>query len=590
MDYTWDLTVLYHDFDDPAIERDFARAQELAAKAQSLLQGDALGALEGMTDAMEDLQRITAALGSFASLTLAADATNERAQQLMDKLMQFSVKISLLSSAFTRYIGGLDDLDALIARSEKLQAVAFALRRRKAAAAHLMDPAIEEWMLKMSLSGGEAFSSLRDKLDATLTVDWQGESLPLSAIRSKAYDPDPAVRKAAYEAELAAYPKIEISMAACLNGVKGEALTMIEAQRFNSVLDQTLFNANMDRETLEAMLAAIRESLPAFRRYLRKKGELLGHSDGLPFYDLFAPIAPKGYTPKPYTVEEAEEKLVAEMSKFSPEMGAFIRHAFEHRWIDFFPREGKSGGAFCAELHALDMSRVLTNFAGSFSDVSTLAHELGHAWHNRCMAGLPFAMIDAPMPLCETASIFNETLLANAAMRQAGKAERFTLLEGSLMETAQCIVDIYSRYLFESAVVEGRKTHTLSVAELKELMLSAQEESYGDGLSKDARHPYMWACKSHYYYPGLAFYNFPYAFGQLFGAGMYALYEEKGAAFVPQYNSLLRACGSDMVADVAASVGIDVRSVDFWRSSLAVYEKQIDEFVALADEMLKEGK
>lgn len=590
MDYTWDLTVLYHDFDDPAIERDFARAQELAAKAQSLLQGDALGALEGMTDAMEDLQRITAALGSFASLTLAADATNERAQQLMDKLMQFSVKISLLSSAFTRYIGGLGDLDALIARSEKLQAVAFALRRRKAAAAHLMDPAIEEWMLKMSLSGGEAFSSLRDKLDATLTVDWQGESIPLSAIRSKAYDPDPAVRKAAYEAELAAYPKIEIPMAACLNGVKGEALTMIEAQRFNSVLDQTLFNANMDRETLEAMLAAIRESLPAFRRYLHKKGELLGHPDGLPFYDLFAPIAPKGYTPKPYTVEEAEEKLVAEMSKFSPEMGAFIRHAFEHRWIDFFPREGKSGGAFCAELHALDMSRVLTNFAGSFSDVSTLAHELGHAWHNRCMAGLPFAMIDAPMPLCETASIFNETLLANAAMRQAGKAERFALLEGSLMETAQCIVDIYSRYLFESAVIEGRKTHTLSVAELKELMLSAQEESYGDGLSKDARHPYMWACKSHYYYPGLAFYNFPYAFGQLFGAGMYALYEEKGAAFVPQYNSLLRACGSDMVADVAASVGIDVRSVDFWRSSLAVYEKQIDEFVALADEMLKEGK
>lgn len=590
MDYTWDLTVLYHDFDDPAIERDFARAQELAAKAQGLLQGDALGALEGMTDAMEDLQRITAALGSFASLTLAADATNERAQQLMDKLMQFSVKISLLSSAFTRYIGELGDLDALIARSEKLQAVAFALRRRKAAAAHLMDPAIEEWMLKMSLSGGEAFSSLRDKLDATLTVDWQGESLPLSAIRSKAYDPDPAVRKAAYEAELAAYLKIEIPMAACLNGVKGEALTMIEAQRFNSVLDQTLFNANMDRETLEAMLAAIRESLPAFRRYLRKKGELLGHPDGLPFYDLFAPIAPKGYTPKAYTVEEAEEKLVAEMSKFSPEMGAFIRHAFEHRWIDFFPREGKSGGAFCAELHALDMSRVLTNFAGSFSDVSTLAHELGHAWHNRCMAGLPFAMIDAPMPLCETASIFNETLLANAAMRQAGKAERFALLEGSLMETAQCIVDIYSRYLFESAVVEGRKTHTLSVAELKELMLSAQEESYGDGLSKDARHPYMWACKSHYYYPGLAFYNFPYAFGQLFGAGMYALYEEKGAAFVPQYNSLLRACGSDMVADVAASVGIDVRSVDFWRSSLAVYEKQIDEFVALADEMLKEGK
>ena len=226
---------------------------------------------------------------------------------------------------------------------------------------------------------------------------------------------------------------------------------------------------------------------------------------------------------------------------------------------------------------------MLTNFTGSFSDVSTLAHELGHAWHNRCMAGLPAVMIDAPMPLAETASIFNETLLANAVLK-AAKKERFCPAGEGLMEATQVVVDIYSRFLFESEVIEHPgKDHTLCVDELKMLMLDAQDKSYGDGLDPDIRHPYMWACKSHYYIPGLGFYNFPYAFGQLFGKGVFAQYLEKGAAFVEDYYRLLRSCGSMMVADVAASVGIDVRDPAFWRSSLEVIKKDIDELCLLAE-------
>ena len=587
MDWTWDLTVLYRDLDDPRIKEDFDRLQALCESAGSLFEGDPRQALENVCDAMEEIHRLTDSLASYASLTLATDATNEKAQQLMDQIMVFSVQLSLLSSRMVRFVGQIENLDALILSSEKLQKVDFFLRRSKEAADHLMDPAIEPWMLKMGLTGAEAFSTLRDKLDATLTVDFRGQQLPLAAVRSKANDPDPAVRKDAYEAEIQAYAKIEIPMAACLNGIKGEGLTTIEASHFDSILDETLFNSNMDRQTLDALLTAIREALPDFRRYLRKKAQLLGHPNGLPFYDLFAPVTAPGYVPKTYTIEEAREKLVAEMSKFTPDMGAFIDRAFEDRWIDVYPREGKGGGAFCAGLHHLDQSRVLTNFAGSFSDVSTLAHELGHAWHNRCMAGLPAVMTDAPMPLAETASIFNETLLANAVLSQADKQERFSILEGNLMETTQTIVDIYSRYLFESEVIERRKDHTLSVNELKDIMLDAQEQSYGDGLDPDVRHPYMWACKCHYYFPGNAFYNFPYAFGQLFGVGMFAQYQKEGAAFVPKYNQLLRACGSMMVADVAGSVGIDVRSADFWRESLNVYVREIDAFIALADELMQ---
>ncbi len=587
MDWTWDLTVLYRDFDDPRIEKDFEEIKYLCENAKSLLTDEPLSSLENAVDTMEDIQQKMSSLGLFAALTLAVDAGNERAQQLMDRLMAFSVQLSLVSSELTRYIGNIENLEALIGQSKRLQKVDFFLRKSQAEAKHLLPPAIEEWMLKMSLSGGEAFSNLRDKLDATLLVEYRGQKLPLSAVRNLAYDPDPLVRKDAYEAELASYVKVEIPMAACLNGIKGEALTVTKAMGFDSVLDRTLFYSHMDRETLDAMLTAMREALPAFRKYLRKKGELLGHKNGLPFYDLFAPIAPKGYTPKTYTIEEAREKLITEMGKFAPEMATFIDHAFEKRWIDVYPKEGKRGGAFCAPIHFMDQSRVLTNFSGSFSDVSTLAHELGHGWHNHCMAGLPACMIDAPMPLAETASIFNETLLVNAAMAQAEKKERFSLLEGNLMETTQTIVDIFSRYLFESAVIELRKERTLSVSELKQLMLDAQDQTYGDGLDPECRHPYMWACKSHYYSPNLAFYNFPYAFGQLFGAGVFSLYQQEGASFVPKYNKLLCSCGSGLVADVAASVGIDVRSVDFWRSSLKVYEREIEEFIALADEMMK---
>ena len=585
MDWTWDLSVLYRDFEDERINEDFQLLKSLVETTSACLQGNAREALEKCADCFEEISCLSGKLFNFASLTLSCDAEHEQAQKLMDQLMRFSVQLSLLNSAYIRFLGKVENLEEIIAQSEKLQKIAFSLLRDRKAAAHLMDEGTEEWILKMSLTGSDAFSTLRDKLDATLTVDVNGKSMPLSAARALAYDADQNVRKAAYEAELASYEKIDIPMAACLNSIKGEALTLVEAEHFSSILEKTLFNSNMDRETLDAMLDAIREALPSFRRYLRKKGELLGHQNGLPFYDLFAPIAAPGYTPKSYTIEEAREKLILEMSKFSPEMGAFIANAFDQRWIDVFPREGKSGGAFCAGVHHLDISRVLTNFAGSFSDVSTLAHELGHAWHNRCMAGLPACMTDAPMPLAETASIFNETLLAHAVLADASDAERLTLLEGSLMEATQTIVDIFSRYLFEYELIERRKDHTLPVSELKQLMLDAQEQAYGNGLDPALRHPYMWACKSHYYSAGFNFYNFPYAFGQLFGAGVFALYQQEGAAFVERYNQLLRSCGSFNVADVAASVGIDVRSVDFWRKSLKVYTDRIDEFVTLSDRL-----
>ena len=582
MNDRWDLSYLYRSFEDEAFRRDLSSIPEEAARLQALLADGSLSSLEKLERFQEEEEKLSAkvdALMNYTQCTLAVDATNAAACAADDQLMSAFTDLEMLSSALTRFVAGLDNLEELIAASPKLQAAAFALREKKEDAKHLLPAAAEPWMLEMQLSGGTAFSQLRDKLDSTLSVDYREEHLPLAAVRGKAYDPDPAVRRDAYEAELAAYPKMDLPMSFCLNSIKMEARTLAKARGFDSVLDMTLYSSRMDRATLDAMWNAIRKYLPDFRRYLKAKGKLLGHENGLPFYDLFAPV---GESTRTFTAEEARATLIREMGKFTPEMAKFMDNAFEQRWIDLYPRDGKTGGAFCSSVHFADRSLVMTNFQGSFSDVSTLAHELGHAWHNRCLAGLPYSMIDTPMPLAETASIFNETMLSWQVLSSCTPAERLYLLENGLMEATQTVVDIYSRFLFESEVIDTRADHSMSVEELKDAMIRAQKESYGDGLDESFLHPYMWACKSHYYSSGYNFYNFPYAFGLLFGKGVFARWLEKGVSFVPDYCRLLRYCGSAPVADVAASVGIDVRSEDFWCSSLEVIRKDIDEFCRLA--------
>ncbi len=579
---TWDLSVLYSGFQSPEFLQDIdslsPRVEEIG---KTLAQGgEPLSLLEKVTDQFAGLQEVFAKVGAFAYLTWAADAVNQEALSCIDKLMEKQVAAEQLQSEFSRYLSTLSNMDEIIAKRPLLIEHSFLLHEMKENAAHRMDKSIESWILRMSLTGGEAFSQLREKLAATLTASFRGEDIPLSAVRAKAYDPDPSVRKDAYEAELNAYPKSELSFAACLNGIKGEARIQTEARHFDSVLDWTLHDSRMDKTTLDALWTAVREALPDFRRYLRAKGRLLGHKDGIPFYDLMAPVG-KGL--RTYTAEEARALLAQKLGSFSPAMGDFIHEAFDNRWIDMYPRSGKQGGAFCSSIHPLNISRVLTNFAGSFADISTLAHELGHAWHNRCMAGLPIMLTTQPMPLAETASIFNETLLSHMVLKNATPEEAFTIIEAELMEATQTIVDIYGRFLFETEVINVRADHALSVDELKDAMLRAQEASYGDGLAKDARHPYMWACKIHYYSPTFHFYNFPYAFGLLFAKGVFAQYLEKGDAFVPAYNQLLRSCGNGTVYDVARSVGINVRSVDFWRSSLRIVTEEIDRFVSLCD-------
>ena len=584
MKTNWDLTVFYKDFDDPEFKDDLARLPKeidaftaaIAAPAE-----DEVKKLVSLVHQEEALSNLFERLSLMIELTLSVDANNKAANAAMAPLMRAVMGSSLASNAFSRYLASLENLDAIIDADDELKARAFALREAAEDAKHQLPEALEKPVLKMQLSGGEAFSQLRDKLDATLLVDYDGKQIPLSAVRALAYDGDADTRRRAYEAELASYKKIELPMSFCLNNLKAEGETMAALKGYKGVLDMALAHSRMDEKTLEAMWTAIREALPELREYFKAKGRLLGHENGLPFYDLFAPV---GQSTRTYTVEEARALLLDLFGKFCPEMGEMMRTAFDEGWIDMYPREGKSGGAFCSGYYAKNISRVMTNFAGSASDVSTLAHELGHAFNNRMLHHKPIMMTETPMPLAETASTFNETLLISQLLKTATPEEELTLLDSCLTEQTQTMVDIYSRFLFEQKVVAAQADHALDVDELKETMLWAQEQSYGDGLDPEYRHPYMWACKSHYYSTGVHFYNFPYAFGGLFARGLYARYEKEGEVFVPVYCDLLSRFGSDTIANVTASVGIDVTTPDFWREAVESVLVQVRRFVELADQ------
>ena len=584
MKTNWDLTVFYKDFDDPEFKDDLARLPKeidaftaaIAAPAE-----DEVKKLVSLIHQEEALSNLFERLSLMIELTLSVDANNKAANAAMAPLMRAVMGSSLASNAFSRYLASLENLDAIIDADDELKARAFALREAAEDAKHQLPEALEKPVLKMQLSGGEAFSQLRDKLDATLLVDYDGKQIPLSAVRALAYDGDADTRRRAYEAELASYKKIELPMSFCLNNLKAEGETIAALKGYKGVLDMALAHSRMDEKTLEAMWTAIREALPELREYFKAKGRLLGHENGLPFYDLFAPV---GQSTRTYTVEEARALLLDLFGKFCPEMGEMMRTAFDEGWIDMYPREGKSGGAFCSGYYAKNISRVMTNFAGSASDVSTLAHELGHAFNNRMLHHKPIMMTETPMPLAETASTFNETLLISQLLKTATPEEELTLLDSCLTEQTQTMVDIYSRFLFEQKVVAAQADHALDVDELKETMLWAQEQSYGDGLDPEYRHPYMWACKSHYYSTGVHFYNFPYAFGGLFARGLYARYEKEGEAFVPVYCDLLSRFGSDTIANVTASVGIDVTTPDFWREAVESVLVQVRRFVELADQ------
>lgn len=583
MSYEWSLDVLYTGYDDPKFAEDSAKLEEalvrtnkFAEEIASMPPREAL--MEYIRQGEED-QLLIGRLFSYASLRTSANTKDTESASVIGRLMGKLGSTAKARTKIEKHIATIENLDALIESEPLFKEYEYMLHNLRDAQKHMLSDECEEIAALYNISGGSAWSDLQSYLTSSVTADYRGEKLNLSSVRNLAYSPDSDVRKDAYDAELACYEKIKDSIAFSLNSIKLQVINGARLRGFKSPLDQVLFHSHMTRETLDALLESMQEHMEIFRRYLRIKAKALGHANGLPWYDLFAPM---GSSDRTFTVEEAKEYLLGIFRGFDSDLANMVGRAFDEKWIDFYPREGKVGGAFCSGLEGLKQSRILTNFDGALTDVVTLAHELGHAFHNLNLEGHRPLNNDYSMPVAETASTFNENVVMNAAITAAqSDDEKLFLIESQLQDVTQIICDIYSRYLFETAVFENRENDFMPADRLCELMLDAQRKAYGDGLDPDVLHPFMWVCKSHYYSSGRSFYNFPYAFGGLFARGLYAKYVEQGQDFVPVYRKLLYTTPIATVEGAARVAGIDLTGKEFWTSSLLSYKKNVDEFECL---------
>lgn len=536
-------------------------------------------------DQINKIQSLSSTITPFIYSYVTTDSHDKLAMKTLSEFEQASLPMSQLLTRFSAWLGTIaPKLDKAIEHNKPAAAHAFMLREAAEQSQYLMSDAEEALAAEMSLSGGNAFGKLQGTVTSQLSVDFEldgkTQKLPMPALINLRSHPDEAVRHRAYDAENQAWETVKETLAACMNGVKGEANTLNKKRGRKDAIHASLDAARMDRKTLDAMLAAMKDSFPMFRRYFNAKAKKLG-KEKLAWWDLYAPM---GKTDKVYSYEEARDFILENFGKFSPDLAAFARRAFDSNWIDAEQREGKRGGAFCMEVQNVKESRILANFDGSFDQVSTLAHELGHAFHNECAYRANKTVLQqmTPMTLAETASTMCETIVTEAVLASTDDPqEELAVLENQLISAAGVIVDIYSRYLFEKEVFDRRDRSELSADDLNEIMERTQKETYGEGLDERFLQKFMWTWKPHYYSPDLSFYNYPYAFGLLFATGLYAIYKQRGDAFVEDYKNLLASTGEETAAKLAKRFGIDITKRKFWDDSLAIIGKRVDRYSEL---------
>lgn len=517
----WDVSDIHDSITDRSVG---VAIEELAASADRL---DALLDRHGVDRiarrpatpadaavAAEVIDAINAAMATlmrqraFVLSTVATDSRDEAGQAAMSQVQAVAARLDNPVTRLAEWIAALTDgssdapgsgLDVLAADDDVVADHRGPLARLADRSAHQMDPGLERLYSDLAPTGSTAWNRLHGDITSQLSAEVElpngSQRLPITAIRGLANDLDPAVRRAALAAEIEAWPTLAVPAAAALNAIKGEAITLNRRRNWTSPLDASLFANSVSRPTFEAMLAAVTAALPDFRRWMRTKGRLHGSAEGLHWADLVAPVP---YGARTVAWSEGVDIVRETFAGYGPQLARVLERAIDERWIDAAPRAGKVGGAFCAGVEG-DRSLVLLNWSGSLDSTQTLAHELGHAFHNVTLAERTMLQRRLPMALAETASIFCETLVADTALATLDGDARLAMLDVDLVGANQVVVDIYSRFLFETELFERRRSRTLGANELREMMTAAQLEAYGDGLDQSTAHPYMWIVKTHYY-------------------------------------------------------------------------------------------
>ncbi|MBR1582863.1 MAG: M3 family oligoendopeptidase [Spirochaetales bacterium] len=571
----WNLSPIYPAVDSPEFNADLKKLKDMLKAFRAELES-AKPNLAKLVDMENEMSDISETLGSYAYCNVSVNTTDKAAVNALNKVEELGMDEAVCSTLFTTFVAEhKDEVDAYCKDHPDYR---FIFDEIAEEAKHQMPKELEELAADLMRSGSDAFGRLQETISSSACAELDGEKKTVIQLRALATSPDREVRRKAYEAELKVWKEHEVAFCYALNGIKGTSLSLEKRRNWESPIDRSCAGARITRKTLDALIGTLEKNLPMFRRYLKTKAKLLGLKK-CAFYDLFAPV---GKADMNFTLEQARKMVMTQYGAFNPAMGEFAANAFDNNWIDPFPRQGKTGGAYDIYMPKIRESRVFANFDGTYDGVSTFAHELGHAWHDHVVSVKPALLRSYPMTLAETASIFSEFIVFKGAVEQATEEQKVAIIEQFVQGACQVCVDILCRFYFEREIFEKRREGELMPDEMCEIMIDCQKKTYGDGLDEKLLHPYMWAVKGHYYSTGFSFYNYPYAFGQLFGLGLYnrSTKEKSDRPFYEKYNALLSLTGQLSAEDVAKSAGIDITDPAFWQEGMdiiASYVKQLEE-------------
>lgn len=530
-------------------------------------------------------------VGTFINMWHDAFMDDEHASVVKGQVMELHSEIQQLSTIFTKKLIAIsEDQWKELLRNDDLREISFSLEEIREHGKRLLSEDEEKLIAKLNKDGIAAWSDLYNTVGSILTIpftdkDGQTTELSIGQAMNKMYaDPDTKVRAELFEEWEKVWTKNGPVFADILNHLAGYRLTLQEAHGRKGHLEEPLEYNRMTEETLNAMWSAVDAQKQTFFDYLSQKAKLLG-MEKLGWQDVDAPVAVGGTKPTRFTYDEACDFIIGNFARFGPELTDFTKHALENRWVEAEDRSNKRPGGYCTSLPEFEESRIFMTFTGSPSDTSTLAHELGHAFHSHVMKDLPELNQGYAMNVAETASTFAETIIADATVKNAATdEEKISLLANKLEGATAMFLNIHARFLFEDSFYTERAKGIVSEKRLNELMVEAQKEAFGDRLS--SYHPHFWAAKLHFFIDSVPFYNFPYTFGYLFSLGIYAEYLKHPEGFEGKYIALLRDTGSMKVEDLAKKhLDVDVTKQDFWAAGIELIGKDVDEFVELTNQL-----
>ncbi len=580
----WDLTHLYPAMDSPAFAADVERAAVEARRFAELYRGklaalaareDASAALAEAVKAYEGLEDLVGKIMSYAGLVYSGDTTDpQRAKfygDTQDKVTAISTELLFFGLELNR----IDE--ALLAKAASQAPLSHwkpwleDLAKDKP---HQLEDRIEELFHEKSVTGHGAWNRLFDETIASLRFKVGGDDLTLELTLNRLQDADGALRKEAAEVLGTVFRQHLRTFGLITNTLAKDKEISDRWRKFEDVADSRHLANRVEREVVDALVAAVREAYPRLsHRYYKLKARWFGQ-EALDYWDRNAPLPKVEQRTIPWT--EARDTVLSAYGDFSPKMAGIAQRFFDESWIDAPARPGKAPGAFAHPTVPSAHPYVLLNYQGKPRDVMTLAHELGHGVHQVLAGPNGALMAPTPLTLAETASVFGEMLTFRKLLDETrDPKQRKAMLAAKVEDMINTVVRQIAFYSFERKVHEARRQGELTAENLCDLWLSVQSESLGPAIRLGPGYETFWAYIPHFIHS--PFYVYAYAFGDCLVNSLYGVYQNSASGFQERYFALLSAGGTKHHSELLKPFGLDARDPAFWQIGLKMIEGLIIE-------------